>query len=65
MTDEAYLNELMAQETDPVARALLEQLTKILRNRNINAADYPSHVRMIMDSLFREFTNALNHANSP
>ncbi len=65
MADEAYLNELMVQETDPVARALLEQFARILRDQNVNAVDYPSRVRAIMDSLFRELTDALNHANRP
>jgi hypothetical protein len=65
MADEAYLNELMVQETDPVARALLEQFAKILRDQNVNAVDYPLRVRTIMDLLFRELTNALNHANRP
>jgi len=41
MADRAYLDELMSYETDVVARALLEQFAKILRDPNVNANDYP------------------------
>jgi hypothetical protein len=65
MADETYLNELVTLETDPLARALLGEFAKIIRNPSVNSIDYSQHMRIVMESLFRELANALNQANHP
>lgn len=64
MADEAHLDNLVAQQTDPMARSLLEEFARIIRDPNISAADYPVRLRQVMDRLFKELIDAPAQSDS-
>jgi len=65
MADEPYLNELAAQQTDPMARGLLEEFAKMMRDPGISTAEYPARLRRVMDGLFKVLANALAQSDGP
>lgn len=64
MADETHLNELMAQEAEPIARRLLEEFAKLVRDSNLGAAEYPARLRQVMDGLFKGLANASAQSDS-
>lgn len=58
MADKAHLDELIAQQTDPAARRLLEEFAKVIRDPIANSAERAAHLRQVMDALFTEATSA-------
>jgi hypothetical protein len=64
MADETYLNDLLAQQTEPVARSLVEEFAKMIRDPSIGTAD-PARLRQVMDVLFKGLTNAPAEPDSP
>jgi len=65
MADETHLNELMAQETGPIAHSLLEEFVKLVRDPNLSAAEYPARLRQVMDQLFKGTSDAPAQSDSP
>ncbi len=58
MPDEAYLNQLVAQATDPIAKRLIEEFSKIVRDPSISASEYPVRLRKVMDLAFKSLIDA-------
>jgi hypothetical protein len=58
MADRIHLDEFVAQEADPLARALLEQFAKIARNQSVSPTDYPTRVRLLLNALFNGLIDA-------
>ena len=58
MADKVHLDELIAQQTDPAARRLLEEFAKVIRDPLRDPAECAAHLRKVMDELFTEATNA-------
>ncbi|MGP1676777.1 MAG: hypothetical protein ACTS6J_06410 [Burkholderiales bacterium] len=58
MADKAHLDDLIAQQTDPIARCLLEEFAKIIRDPGGNPAGSAAHLRGVMDELFKEAAGA-------
>ena len=63
MAEEAFLNELLAAETDPLAHALLEQFAKIIRDQKVSSSEYPNRVRLLMNWLLNGLIDATDRAN--
>lgn len=58
MADKAHLDELIAQQTDPAARRLLEEFARVIRDPLGNPAECAANLRKVMDELFTEATSA-------
>ena len=58
MTDKTHLDELIAQQTDPAAKRLLEEFAKLVRDPVNDPAEYAAGLRTVMDSLFTEAVSA-------
>jgi hypothetical protein len=58
MANHVHLDELIQQQTDPVAKRLLEEFATLVRDPNIRASDYPIRLRQVMDELFKEASRA-------
>ena len=65
MANETHLNDLIAQETDPDRRRLLEDFAKLVRDPRVGAAEYPARLRQVMDQLFKSVTNAPYQSDNP
>lgn len=65
MADETHLNEMVAQEAEPTARALLEAFTKLFRDSTLSAAEYPARLRQVMDDIFKSFVDAPAQSDDP
>jgi hypothetical protein len=64
MADESHLNELVSQEAEPIARSLLEEFAKLVRDLDVGVAEYPARLRQVMDGLFKGIVNASGQSDS-
>ena len=58
MANHAHLDELSKQESDSVAKRLLEEFATIVRDPTIRTDEYPARLRQVMDDLFKEASGA-------
>jgi len=64
MAAKAHLDELIAQQTDPAARRLLEGFAKVIRDPLANPTECAAQLRRLMDELFTEATPAPAESDS-
>jgi hypothetical protein len=58
MADKTHLDELIAQQTDPAAKRLLEEFGKLVRDPLSDPSEYAAALRKVMDTLFTEAVDA-------
>lgn len=65
MADKVHLDELIAQQSDLVARGLLEEFAKLVRDQHTEPSEYSARLRKLMDGYFKGASNATGQPNDP
>ena len=58
MAEQTHLDELIALQTDPAARRLLEEFASVVRDPLVDSSAYAGRLRAVMDKLFKEAAGA-------